>query len=321
MLKLEKVCTYYKTKAGVVKAVDNVSMEIKQGEILGLVGESGCGKSTLARTIMQLVLATSGQIYLEGQDLSTLSTSEIRAIRPRFQMVFQDPYASLNPRLSIFATLAEAVKAGNPHLEKTGINDQVASLLKRVGLSAEASHRYPHEFSGGQRQRIAIARAIATNPKLIIADEPVSALDVSIQAQILSLLKEIVQEMKVSLLFISHDLAVVRHLCPNVAVMYLGKIVEQGTSQSVIEQPIHPYTKALVSAVPSGVPNSDNKRILLKGEPPSPLNPPRGCTFHPRCSFAVERCSEEVPELGTTDGAEPDHCVRCFRKNESLLRQ
>lgn len=322
MLKIDNICTYYGGKSGVLKAVDGVTLEIGQGEILGLVGESGCGKSTLARTIMQLVPPTSGRILLEGQDLAKYSAKEVRRVRPRFQMIFQDPYASLNPRMSIHATLAEAVRAGAPELSKEAVSERIGGLLERVGLPAEAARRYPHEFSGGQRQRIAIARAIAPGPKLLIADEPVSALDVSIQAQILGLLGAIVRELGVSLLFISHDLAVVRYLCPKVAVMYMGKIVEYGETKTVIDQPVHPYTKALISAVPSGVPEERSGRILLKGEPPSPLNPPAGCAFHPRCAYAVEQCAAAVPELAVPEVAKgQEWLVRCIRRDDDEIKE
>ncbi|MBP8257947.1 MAG: ATP-binding cassette domain-containing protein [Opitutaceae bacterium] len=300
-------------KAGTVRAVDGVSLEIKQGEVVGLVGESGCGKSTLARTILQLVPTTAGTVMLGGRNLSSLSASELAVARKGLQMVFQDPYASLNPRMTVFDTLAEPLRV---HGVCTAAEApaRVASLMERVGLAPRFMQKYPHEFSGGQRQRIAIARALALNPAVIIADEPVSALDVSIQAQILNLLAELVREMRLTLLFIAHDLSVVKHISDRVAVMYLGKIVELGDAATVIDRPQHPYTRALVSAIPTPNPDVERsrRRIVLPGDPPSPISPPAGCTFHPRCPYAQERCKVAFPPLRFHDGRE----VACIRAGE-----
>ena len=304
---------------GAVKAVDGVSLALARGEVLGLVGESGCGKSTLARTVMQLVPATAGAIFLEGQNLTAGGAGGAasgQTARRDLQMVFQDPYASLNPRMTVFDAIAEPL---NVHkvCAPAEVTPRVAELMTLVGLAPRFMQKYPHEFSGGQRQRIAIARALALNPKVIIADEPVSALDVSIQAQILNLLAQLVRQMGLSLIFIAHDLSVVKHISDRVAVMYLGKIVELGRAADVIERPRHPYTRALVSAIP--VPNPDGerarKRIVLPGDPPSPINPPRGCAFHPRCPRAQERCKAAMPPLEKTK-TDPTREVACVRAEE-----
>ena len=300
--------------AGTVKAVDGVSLALQRGEVLGLVGESGCGKSTLARTILQLVPATEGTIVLEGRNLTAANSAEVTAARRTLQMVFQDPYASLNPRMTVFATLAEPMRVHRV-CAPAAVAAEVTELMQRVGLAPRFLQKYPHEFSGGQRQRIAVARALAMRPKVIIADEPVSALDVSVQAQILNLLAQLVRQMDLSLIFIAHDLSVVKHISDRVAVMYLGKIVELGRASDVIERPRHPYTRALVSAIPTPDPDAERarQRIVLAGDPPSPLNPPAGCAFHPRCPFAQEKCRLAVPPLAQiADGRE----VACIRVNE-----
>ena len=273
-----------RTSRGTVKAVDKVSLTVRRGEILGLVGESGCGKSTLSRTIMQLLRPTSGRIVLEGNELSALAERDIRRERINFQMIFQDPYASLNPRMTVFDSLAEAVRTRHGQARGDDLRRRVATLLRTVGLSSGQMHKYPHEFSGGQRQRIAIARALAPEPKLIIADEPVSALDVSIQSQILNLLKRLAGEMGLTMIFISHDLAVVRYIADRIAVMYLGRIVELGDAEAIVDRPLHLYTRALMSAIPRPDPRLERsrKRIILDGDPPSPLDPPSGCSFWPR---------------------------------------
>jgi oligopeptide transport system ATP-binding protein len=319
ILELEDVKTYFavtqglimKRHTGTVKAVDGVSLKVRRGEVLGLVGESGCGKSTLARTIMQLVPATSGTVVLEGRNLSSYSGKELRQVRTGFQMVFQDPYASLNPRMTVFDTLAEPLIA-HRRSTRSEVSQDVASLMERVGLAPRFMRKYPHEFSGGQRQRIAVARALALKPSLIIADEPVSALDVSIQAQILNLLSELAREMNLSMIFIAHDLSVVKHISDRVAVMYLGKVVEIGEATSVIEDPQHPYTRALVSAIPVPDPEIEESRnrIVLPGDPPSPLNPPSGCSFHPRCPHATDACAKTVPSLEQVTETQEVACIR-----------
>ena len=283
---------------GTVKAVDGVDLELQQGEIVGLVGESGCGKSTLGRTILQLIPPTEGTVILGGKNLTTLGRRELRSARADFQMIFQDPYASLNPRMTVYDTLAEAIQA-HRQVAKAELPERVAALMQRVGLSPRYIRKYPHEFSGGQRQRIAIARALAVEPKLIVADEPVSALDVSIQAQIINLLAKLSREMNLTLLFISHDLSVVKHISDRIAVMYLGRIVEIGPAAQVFDDPRHPYTRALVSAIPMPDPDKERarQRVILQGDPPSPMNPPAGCAFHPRCSYAVEACKVDRPVL------------------------
>jgi oligopeptide transport system ATP-binding protein len=300
-----------KRHLGTVKAVDGVSLALARGEVLGLVGESGCGKSTLARTIMQLVPTTGGTVVLEGRNLTTGSAAEVREVRRDLQMVFQDPYASLNPRMTVFDTLAEPLRVHGV-CPAADVPARVTALMQRVGLAPRFLQKYPHEFSGGQRQRIAIARALALEPKVIIADEPVSALDVSIQAQILNLLAQLVRQMNLSLIFIAHDLSVVKHISDRVAVMYLGKIVELGRATDVIERPRHPYTRALVSAIP--IPNPDQERtrqrIVLPGDPPSPINPPAGCAFHPRCPHAHELCRAAVPPLAAFEAGRDVACVR-----------
>jgi len=301
----------FRQPAGTVRAVDGVTLSLQRGEVLGLVGESGCGKSTLARTILQLVPTTAGTVVLEGRNLTAASVAEVLAARRHLQMVFQDPFASLNPRMTVYATLAEPLVVHRT-VSAREIPARVAALMEKVGLSPQFLQKYPHEFSGGQRQRIAIARALALEPRVIIADEPVSALDVSIQAQILNLLSRLCREMELALIFIAHDLSVVKHISDRVAVMYLGRIVELGPAAEVIERPRHPYTRALVSAIPTPDPDVERakQRLVLPGDPPSPLHPPAGCAFHPRCSFAQEKCRTAVPPLAAAGPGREAACVR-----------
>ena len=304
----------FKRRLGTVRAVDGVRLSIQEGEVLGIVGESGCGKSTLGRTIVQLIPPTAGTVILEGRNLNQLHGRGLRRARRDFQMIFQDPYASLNPRLNVFDTLAEAIRT-HKKVPRRELRQRVTALMQKVGLLPRTMKKYPHEFSGGQRQRIAIARALAVEPKLIIADEPVSALDVSIQAQIINLLVLLRHEMKLTLIFISHDLSVVKHISDRIGVMYLGKIVELGEARAVLEKPLHPYTKALISAVPIVDPTRERarKRIVLPGDPPSPMNPPVGCRFHPRCPYMIDACKAEVPPLVDWGG---NHFAACIRVAE-----
>jgi oligopeptide transport system ATP-binding protein len=306
--------TVFRRQVGSVKAVDGIDLEIKTGEILGLVGESGCGKSTLARTIMQLMPITDGAVVLEGRDLSKISKRSIREERVNFQMIFQDPYASLNPRMTVYDTLSEAIRTRQKFTGKALIA-KVAELMKTVGLPANQMRRYPHEFSGGQRQRIAIARALAPEPRLIIADEPVSALDVSIQSQILNLILRLCRERELTMIFISHDISVVKYISDRIAVMYLGRLVEVGPAAQVVDRPLHPYTRALISAVPVPDPRVERtrRRIILEGDPPSPTNPPSGCPFHPRCSYAIDACKVQRPPL---EEKEPNRIAACIRVGE-----
>jgi oligopeptide transport system ATP-binding protein len=301
----------FRRRVGTVRAVDGVTLSLKQGEILGLVGESGCGKSTLGRTILQLIPPTEGTVILAGRNLTQLRGEQLRAARADFQMIFQDPYASLNPRMTIFDALAEAIRS-HKRVPRRELPARVSELMTKVGLSPRFLKKYPHEFSGGQRQRIAIARALAVEPQLMIADEPVSALDVSIQAQIINLLAKLSREMHLTLVFISHDLSVVRHIADRIAVMYLGKIVEIGPATRVFERPLHPYTRALVSAVPIPDParEKQRQRIILAGDPPSPINPPSGCPFHPRCLYATADCARIVPQLESFDAEQQASCIR-----------
>lgn len=292
-----------------VQAVSDVSFEIQKGETLGLVGESGCGKSTLGRCILRLIEPTSGEVRFKGQEITQLGTAELRKLRRQMQMIFQDPYSSLDPRMTVEAILNEPLQI---HRMGTKLDrkQRIFKLLDLCGLRREALGRYPHEFSGGQRQRICIARALAVEPELIVCDEPVSALDVSIQAQIVNLMQDLQKELGLTYLFIAHDLRVVEHLSTQVAVMYLGKVVEWGTAEDLYQSPKHPYTQALLSAIPIPDPHYRKARVILKGDLPSPLSPPSGCHFHPRCPIAQENCKTEVPLLRNL-GQEKRHDASC----------
>lgn len=291
-----------------VKAVDDVSFAIEPGETLGLVGESGCGKTTLGRAIVKLVEPTSGSILFEEKDIAKMSGRELRSIRRGLQMIFQDPVGSLNPRMTVEEIIGEALDIHKLTPDSSARKKRIGELLQAVGLNETHSERYPHEFSGGQRQRIGIARALAVEPKIIICDEPVSALDVSVQAQIINLLQDLQQKHDLAFLFIAHDLAVVKHISRRVMVMYLGKIVELGPSTAVVEEPKHPYTQALISAVPVVDPDSKRQRIVLPGDVPSPINPPSGCPFHPRCPIAQDICKVDLPPLREIT---PGHWAAC----------
>ncbi|MFQ6048388.1 MAG: ABC transporter ATP-binding protein [Phycisphaerae bacterium] len=319
ILQAHDLRTYFPVRRGVfsrivgwVRAVDGLSLAVRRGKTLGLVGESGCGKTTVGRTILRLIPATSGRVIFDGIDLFALPRKQLRAIRRQMQIIFQDPIGSLNPRMSVGSIVGEALTV-HRIARRRQRRDRVAALLERVGLSAADMNRYPHEFSGGQRQRIGIARALALEPRFIVCDEPVSALDVSIQSQILNLLKDLQNQMSLSYLFIAHNLAVVEHFSDDVAVMYLGKIVELASAEQIYRNPKHPYTQALLSAVLEPDPHSSRRqrRVILSGEVPSPIHPPAGCRFHPRCPLAVDRCRIEPPALEPKPDTAPGHLVAC----------
>lgn len=304
LLEVRNLKVHFPVKHGVfsrvnawVKAVDDVSLTVAPGETVGLVGESGCGKTTLGRAIIRLLEPTGGSVTFEGEDITTLEGAALRERRRRFQMIFQDPVGSLNPRMTVGQIIGEALDIHHLVADDQAREARIGQLLKDVGLNPQHAQRYPHEFSGGQRQRIGIARALAVEPKLIVCDEPVSALDVSVQAQIINLLQDLQREHGLAYLFIAHDLAVVEHISHRVVVMYLGKVVETAASKTLINAPKHPYTQALLSAVPVVDPDSKRQRIVLPGDVPSPINPPSGCPFHPRCPVAEARCGTEIPAL------------------------
>ena len=315
LVEVKNLVKYFPVRAGLfqrvvnnVKAVDDVSFFVRKGETLGLVGESGCGKTTVGRTMLRLIEPTSGDVKFDGKDVFSLEAKEMKTVRRDMQIIFQDPYASLDPRVPIGESIMEGL-----HIHKIGTPrervDVMMETLKKVGLEDYHVRRYPHEFSGGQRQRIGIARALALHPRFIICDEPVSALDVSIQSQVLNILKDLQQEFGLTYLFIAHNLSVVEHVSDRVAVMYLGKMVEMTTREELFRNPLHPYTQALMSAIPVPNPRLKRQRTILKGDVPSPLNPPTGCRFHPRCPVAIEKCSKEEPVFKE---AAPEHWVACW---------
>ena len=324
LLRVEDLKIYYPVagsgfgKKEFVKAVDGVTFEVKKGEVFGIVGESGCGKSTLGRGVCKLENLTSGHVYLDGEDITEYNDRRMRSIRKKVQMVFQDPYASLNPRMSVFDIITEPLLVHHLYQDKADLEKKVLDLLHRVGLDDYHANRYPHEFSGGQRQRIGIARALAVEPSLIIADEPVSALDVSIQAQVLNLLNELKHDLDLTYIFVAHDLSVVEYISDRVGVMYLGNFVEVGEKEKIYSNPMHPYTQALLSAVPVPDPTAKRERILLEGSIPSAHKPPTGCKFHTRCPKCMECCKTQAPERYEVDDG---HYVYCHLYDKERRKQ
>jgi peptide/nickel transport system ATP-binding protein len=317
LLQVEGLTKHFPTRGGTVKAVEDVSFAVRRGTIVGLVGESGSGKTTAGRCTLRLVEPSAGRILFDGVDLRMLPERAMRAYRRRLQIVFQDPYSSLNPRLRIEDIVGEAIDT-HGLARGSARKERIAELLVQVGLDPEHARRFPHEFSGGQRQRIGIARALAVEPDFIVADEPVSALDVSVQAQVLNLIQDLQQALGLTMLFIAHDLSVVEYLCDDIVVMYLGRVMERGPSRLVYAQPRHPYTQALLSAVPVPNPAAARQRIVLQGDIPSPIHPPSGCVFRTRCPYATEACSEVAPPL---DAVGPNHHVACIRRDDAPVLQ
>ena len=324
ILKIKDLKVYYPVRKGMlgkvqfVKAVDGVTLDVHRGEVLGIVGESGCGKSTLGKAVCKLINVTDGQIVLNGKDITKMPDKELRPYRKEMQMIFQDPYASLNPRMSVHDIIAEPMEIHNMYSSKEEIDKKVVSLLNEVGLDDYHAQRYPHEFSGGQRQRIGIARALATEPDLIIADEPVSALDVSIQSQVLNLLSKLMKERSLTMIFIAHDLSVVEHISNRVVVMYLGNVVETGTRDELYKNPMHPYSQALLDAHPIPDPTVRKERVLLEGTIPSALNPPSGCKFHTRCKKCMDICREKEPPLYQVT---ENHAVYCHLYDDMIQNE
>jgi oligopeptide/dipeptide ABC transporter ATP-binding protein len=321
LLEVKNLVKYFPVRGGIfqhvvawVQAVDDVSFTIRAGETIGLVGESGCGKTTVGRTLLRLIEPTSGSVIFDGVDVAQLKGKDLKSMRRQMQIIFQDPYASLDPRMPIGESISEGLKIHHIGTPRQRL-DTTIEMLRKVGMEEYHAHRYPHEFSGGQRQRIGLARALALRPKFIVADEPVSALDVSIQSQVLNLLKELQQEFGLTYLFIAHNLSVVEHISDRVAVMYLGKLVEMTTREELFNNPLHPYTQALLSAIPIPDPTLTRKRIILTGDVPSPLNPPKGCRFHPRCPEAMDICSQEEPSFQEISD---NHLVACWLVEKPL---
>ena len=317
ILEVKNLKKYFDTPKGKLHAVDDVTFSIDRGKTLGIVGESGCGKSTTGRTILRLIEPTSGEIYFEGKDIAKYSTEEMRKMRKEMQLIFQDPFASLNPRKTVSEIISEPLKLHKMVKNKAEVMDRVLELMTRVGLAERLVNSYPHELDGGRRQRIGIARALALQPKFIVCDEPVSALDVSIQAQVLNLLKDIQEEMGLTYIFITHDLSVVNHFSDDIAVMYLGQMIEKAPAEDLFARPTHPYTQALLSAIPVPDIHYKQERIILKGEISSPINPKPGCRFAPRCIYASEECFKKQPEL---EDIGRDHCVSCLKTQEMLSK-
>lgn len=317
LISIKNLKKYFPVKGGSLKAVDGINLDIMKGETYGLVGESGCGKSTAGRTIVRIYEPTDGEMFYNGQDIYKLSRSEMLDIRKNFQMIFQDPYASLNPRMTVLDIVAEPMDIHKTYKNSKERYEKVIELLELVGLNEEHANRFPHEFSGGQRQRIGIARALALNPEFIVCDEPISALDVSIQAQVINILKDLQKKLSLTYLFIAHDLSMVRYISDKVAVMYLGHIMERADTQNLFDDPLHPYTKALLSAIPIPDPGiqKGKHRILLTGDVPSPIDPKPGCRFVERCAYAVDRCHHDTPELIEVL---PNHFSACHRTIEIM---